>query len=529
MDIPTKDPNSAQGRYELLKTKRQSYLDRARESSVVTIPYIMPPEGSSGDTRYPTPYQSVGARGVNNLASKIVLALLPPNQPFFKYQLDAFKVDELTEQEGGEDLKIEFDKGLSKVESAIASEVETGGIRPSLFEAIIHLIIAGNVLLYVPTKDKARTYHLDRFCVKRTAAGDVVEIIIEDCLAPSSLTKEQQELLGEATGEEATVKLHTIVTRPNKDSKWDVWQELNGIEVPNSRGTYAKDENPYIPLRFSQVSGEDYGRGFVEQYLGDLLSVEGLRVALLEGSAASAKLIGMINPAGTTRAKRLNDARNGEFVEGNAEDVSFLRVEKQNDFGVARQTSEEIKADLASSFLQNSSVQRQGERVTAEEIRYLARELEETLGGLYSLLSQDLQLPLVQALESRLRKQKRMPPLPKKLVKPVIVTGLDALGRSHELTKLQAFTQTAQQIVGPEVFAQYADPTTLLKMIGTALSMDTDDLLKGQEQIAQEQQQAQQQAMLQSLGPNAINQAGNIAKESMSNNAEAQQSEEPPA
>ncbi|WP_416142518.1 portal protein [Escherichia coli] len=46
----------------------------------------------------------------------------------------------------------------------------------------------------------------------------------------------------------------------------------------------------------------------------------------------------------------------------------------------------------------NSAVQRTGERVTAEEIRYVASELEDTLGGVYSILSQELQLPLVRVL-----------------------------------------------------------------------------------------------------------------------------------
>ena len=36
-----------------------------------------------------------------------------------------------------------------------------------------------------------------------------------------------------------------------------------------------------------------------------------------------------------------------------------------------------------------SSVQRDAERVTTEEIRYLAGELEDTLSGIYSILSQD--------------------------------------------------------------------------------------------------------------------------------------------
>ena len=71
-------------RYNKLEGKRERYLDRAREVSELTIPALLPPEGFTSSTDLYTPYQSVGARGVNNLASKLLMLLLPPNVPFFR-------------------------------------------------------------------------------------------------------------------------------------------------------------------------------------------------------------------------------------------------------------------------------------------------------------------------------------------------------------------------------------------------------------------------------------------------------------
>ena len=45
-------------------------------------------KGSNSATNYPTPYQSVGSRGVMNLASKLMLALFPPQAPFFRLDVD---------------------------------------------------------------------------------------------------------------------------------------------------------------------------------------------------------------------------------------------------------------------------------------------------------------------------------------------------------------------------------------------------------------------------------------------------------
>ena len=48
---------------------------------------LFPKETDTSSTKYDTPYQSVGARGVNNLVAKLMLALFPPNAPFFRFAL----------------------------------------------------------------------------------------------------------------------------------------------------------------------------------------------------------------------------------------------------------------------------------------------------------------------------------------------------------------------------------------------------------------------------------------------------------
>ena len=45
--------------------QRQNFIDRAREAALLTLPQLFPPEGSDSNTKYPTPYQSLGAKGVN--------------------------------------------------------------------------------------------------------------------------------------------------------------------------------------------------------------------------------------------------------------------------------------------------------------------------------------------------------------------------------------------------------------------------------------------------------------------------------
>ena len=86
---------SASGRYEKLAADRDSYLDRARECAELTIPSLLPYEGFTYSNDLYQPYQSVGSRGVNNLASKLLLLLFPPNSPFFRLAIDSKTKKEL--------------------------------------------------------------------------------------------------------------------------------------------------------------------------------------------------------------------------------------------------------------------------------------------------------------------------------------------------------------------------------------------------------------------------------------------------
>ena len=79
------------------------------------------------------------------------------------------------------------------------------------------------------------------------------------------------------------------------------------------------DKNAFIPLRYTSIDNADYGRGFIEEYIGDLRSLEALYRAIVEGSAAASKVLFLVKPNGSTRLKTLSESPNGAIREGNAE------------------------------------------------------------------------------------------------------------------------------------------------------------------------------------------------------------------
>jgi hypothetical protein len=489
---------TASSRYRHLESDRTTVLERARDSAKLTIPSLLPPSGHSQASKLATPFQGIGARGVNNLASKLLLALLPPNSPFFRYSIDDFALQQLTQRP---DMRSEVEKSLNAMERAIMTEIETSAIRVSAFEALKQLIVAGNVLLYLPPTGGMRVFRLDRFVVKRDPMGTVLEVLTREDVSPDVLPPEMtDEESKKPTDPNRTVELYTHVLR-EKD-KWVVYQEVKGKVVPGSKGTYPLDKSPWIPLRFTKIDGENYGRGYVEEYYGDLVSLEALTKAIVEGSAAAAKVLFLVNPNGTTSIKSLAESKSGDIRSGNAQDVSVLQLDKFADFRIALQTMESIQQRLSFAFLLNTAIQRAGERVTAEEIRYMAGELEDALGGVYSILSQEFQLPLINRLSHQMERQNRLPVLPKGVVRPSITTGLEALGRGHDLNKLDVFVQRVMQM-GPEA-AMHLNMGDLISRIGTSLGIDMGGLIRSAEEIAAMQQQQQMQAMMEKLGPKGM-------------------------
>jgi hypothetical protein len=490
---------SAEQIYTSLEGKRYQYVDRARSCSKLTLPYVMPEVGFGAHSRLETPFASVAARGVNNLASKLLLALLPPNAPLFRLNVDTYAL----KQEGAPDeLVSSIETSLQQVEDAVMDEISRESYRASLHEALKHLIICGNALVYMPDEGGMRVFHIDRYVVDRDPMGNVLYIATKETISHSALPPEIKDMVGYEGSPDDDVDLYTAVCR--KENGWHVFQDINGVRVPNSEGHYKLDKNPYIPLRFSRIDGEAYGRSYVEEYLGDVQSLESLTRAIVEGSAAAAKVLFLVNPNGTTRPKALAESPNGAITQGNAQDVSVLQLNKFNDFRVAQETMNGIKDRLGHAFLLTSGVVRQAERVTAEEIRMLSLEIESSLGGLYSLLATELQLPMVTRLMAVMNKKKSLPKLPEGVINPVIITGVEALGRGHDLQKLDMFLAGAGQVVGPQAVAQYINVGEYFKRRATSLGIKTVGLVKTDEQLEQEQQQAQQMQMAEKLGPAGI-------------------------
>jgi len=508
--------NTAQSRWNELELYRSLYLRRAIDCSKLTLPTLIPESdmnsGWNGEqyNAVPSLYQGAGANGVNNISAKLLLSLYPPAVPFFRLTMDAARIRDYAVREGAEEDNVssQMDQVLSKMERQIQRKLDQISARPALFEAIKHLIVGGNALLYIG-QDRIKMYSLRSFCVDRDPEGNVSEIVLKESVSkkylPAGADTTGDNKTGSQTGkEDSPIDVYTHVTIDPQKDRVEWYQECCNKVIRGSQGFSRVDNNPWLVLRLHSISGESYGRSLVENVLGDLNSLESLAQAIVEGSLISAKAIGLVNPNGTTRADVLARAKNGAIVAGNAADVEFLQVQKANDFSVALQTMQLLEKRIQFTFLENDAIRRNAERVTAEEIRVMAEQLEEGLGGVYSILSAELQLPLIRRVMYLMEKDGDFPPIPDGLVEPVVTTGLEAIGRGNDKARLTNFLQTIAASLGPEQFTQLINPTELIRRFAAADGIDTAGLVKSEEQLQAEQAQQQQAMLAEQLTQGAI-------------------------
>lgn len=502
---------------------REPYLSRGRDCARLTDPMLLPPNSYPGRTNnFPTPYQSVGARGVNHLSSKIMLALFPPNMPFFRYRVDDAEVQ--SAMDADKETKGVVEEGLAAVEQGLLSDFERAALRMPLTEAVKHLLVCGNILLYVdPKTNKGRAIPLSRYCVTRDASGNTLDIAImeqvdEEALDEDTRKKleEHEQASGEDVGEKGDSKsedkdeepstdnddevvIYTRVTRCEKH--WRFVQEINGCII--AEGKYALDKCAWLPLRLVAVDGENYGRGLIEQYYGDLSSLEKLTKAMVQFAAAAAKIIFLTNPNSTTKPNKLVKAQTGDFVPGKKSDIEVLQIEKYADFQVAKSVADSIMERLSYAFLMYSAIQRNGERVTAQEIRLMAQELDSGFGGIYATLAQELQLQLIILLQANRQRRGLMKGLEgfTSKTRPTLVTGLEALGRGQDLQNLLS----AMSILGQyPAFVQRLNTEELIKRVFASTNVNPQGLIIEEEQWQQMQRAAALQASLGPAGAEAV-------------------------
>ena len=500
---------TAKTRYDLLSSDRSQYLKVAEEAAKLTIPYLIhQDDNATGARKLTTPWQGVGAKGVVTLASKLMLALLPPQTSFFKLQVDESMLGQI-----GPEVKSELDLSFAKIERTILEAIAASDDRVVVHQALKHLVVAGNALIFMG-KDGLKLFPLNRYVIDRDGNGNVIEIVTKEKISKKLVEKLLPSIKTESvTNYNDDTSDCDVYTHVKVDGNRVAWhQESYDKIIPKSQGKAQLSATPWLPLRFNVCEGDGagYGRGRVEEFMGDLKSLEALSQALVEGSAAAAKVVFTVSPSSSTKPATLAKAGNGAIVQGRPDDIGVVQVGKTADFATAYNMVQQLEKRLAEAFLVLSV--RQSERTTAEEVRMTQMELEQQLGGLFSLLTVEFLVPYLDRKLNVFQKTGKIPRLPKGVVHPTIVAGINSLGRGQDRESLGMFLQTIAQTMGPEAIGQFINPEEVIKRLAAASGIDVLNLVKTMQEIQQEGMQQQQMQQEQALQLEGAKQASKMAQ-----------------
>lgn len=497
--IRQSDKSTIATKYNDMCGLRSNYYTRGKDYARFTLPYLLPESTPRGDAGNQHGFQGVGAQVTNHLANKLAITLYPPHKSFFKLELSEQAEKAL---EGFD--KTQIDVMLAKITKRAHKVQSNMGFRPAVVECFKHLIVAGNVCLYLPKRGKAQAIPISHYVVDRDASGELLTLIVLQEKSLGSFEPSVQAMIKANTKnrnlkQSDNVKLYTMCVRdPSNYDMFIVTQAAEEVSLGKVNKIKA-DKLPWIPLRWNTCYGEDYGRGLVEDHSGDFFVIEFLSRAIARGMALMADVKYLVKPGSVTDITALIESPTGEFVSGNIEDIGVLQLEKYADFTPISAVLEEYKKRVGQAFMLNSVNRRDAERVTTYELRLDAAELETSLGGQYSSLSESMQRPIAFILLDRVEDNK----LGKDDIQPSVLTGLEALGQVGDLDKLMQFNEAINSTTQwPEGMQQRIKWGQFSTMVSTQVGLEIP-WLKSDNEIAEENKAAQESAMVQNAAAEA--------------------------
>lgn len=495
--------DTASKRFEKFDNKRQGILRRLERYAAWTVPKLFPIKNRDQDTEPLTHgFQSLGAQSTNHLANRLMMSLFQPNRPFFRLEADEATKRKL--QEAGADPKT-LQSALAKAEQDASMELDKRSIRSRLYDMLKMLIVLGNALM-IFEKDSVRILNLRHYVVKRNKEGKVVEMVVREKVNKEHLSAAAYaQCLGRAEFKpDADGCCYEYQWIKLRDGKYDIDTWIDDVKLNASFSSRVKEEKlKYRAVTWDLASGDDYGTGLVEDYEADFQSLSMLSEATVYAAILASEYRWIVNPTGQTQIEDFQNSPNGGALPGQKDDISLLSHGLESNVGTNIQLQQMYINRIGAGFMLQSAVTRDAERVTKEEIQRNAEELEGGLGGAYSRIAVDVQVPTAYWTMDLIGKD-----IVGKGIEPVIITGLAALSRSGDRDRLLAFgTNLASVLSLPPVILGRLRLSAWMSDLAAAEGIDPNTYVLTEEEYQQQQTVLAQQQLAMQNASQQINNA----------------------
>jgi hypothetical protein len=371
----------------------------------------------------------------------------------------------------------ELEDQLSNAEVSSMEALDMVQYRPSAVYAASLLVATGNSLVFHPPGAPIVVYSLRNYCVQRDISGRVIEIMTRDQKAFSTFNEKLQEELRagkphDAFNDDTNVVIYTRIVLET-DNKYHVYQAADDLDLKIDDAVWPAKTLPWVVLTWKLQAGEDYGRGLVEDYAGAFHSLEVLTQSLINISTVMGDIKFFVDPASLINVQDVNDSPPGSYHSGKPEQIGTAQMNKYQDAQFIAAQIERYERQISQGFMLMSGATRDAERVTAEEIRRDANELETSHGGVYSRLAYQWQLPTAYIMLDRIGFDGL-----DYGIEPKIITGMDTLSRQGELENWAMWVQALALLEGvPEDIRAAINPIKFASVMGRNTQVDYESVL----------------------------------------------------
>ena len=349
---------------------------------------------------------------------------------------------------------------LEKDDSDGGTNARRAGFRSRMRSAISQLLVTGDVLIQMTDEYQIRIHRRDNYVVRRSTSGDVMYMITREQVDSLSLSPEQIEMIGLDLETEMNTPaydrmqdLYTKCEWNPMSKRWVVEQQIKDVTIVTSE----EKVSPYFAIPYSLPPTGHYGRGIIEENLGDVRAINELTERLLDFAA---RLQAPLRPdySSQVRPQDLALQLAPYSKRGFREDRSPMWASSAPTApatGVVQNVRESLSRDLSKVMMMEAEQLPTYERASRLHVERVAMELEGALGGVYAPIADALQIPLVERLMHLLERDGVMPSLPADSVEVEAVTGISALSREGDQQKLLQLLQTIAQM-GPDMMQRFA-------------------------------------------------------------------------
>lgn len=476
-------PVGGRGWWEKLNSAAglQTVIARAERCARLTLPSLFFDEAATipDDEDVPPEWQSYGAQLVNHLATRLMLALFAPSRPFARMDPKA-GFSAASQAAGLSEADLRSVLGLGEKE--MTKEIDRRAMRPKLFELLKQLLVVGPTTLVLDREnEQLRVISLRNFRVKRDIYGRTHTHVIKESVEADELPPDLVALL--PPGKEGAVDYYILIQKDySAKDKYTVKHYVEDIHLTAWDRSYTKQRLPYQAITWTLPDNANYGNSLVAEYAGDFTAFAQLCAAQTAAGVLASEYRWLKDPSATMDSKDFEASENGEVVSGEKGALSIVNVaaEMANAMQAQEIARKPLEQRLGRAFVLASAVVRDSERTTGVEIRQLAQELDTGLGGGYSRIAVDVQAPMSYFLLDLMEVTFKP-----KDIELTIVTGLDALSRSGDLSNLKEWLATlAGAATIPEQALKRLKFKDLASDLATPLGIQADKYLYSDEEVA---------------------------------------------